>query len=72
MLKRALAILTSALMTLAQFAHAESDYAATWGPSVGAQIPMLSGIDQDGKHQDLSSLTGTKGLLFVFNRSVDW
>ena len=71
MLKRTLTILTAALM-FAQFAHAESEYAAAWGPSVGSQVPMLSAIDQDGNQQDLDSLTGTNGLLFVFNRSVDW
>ena len=55
-----------------QTAMAESEYAAAWGPSIGSQVPMLSAKDQDGNHQNLESLTGTNGLLFVFNRSVDW
>lgn len=54
------------------FALADSEYAAAWGPSVGSQAPMLSALDQDGNPQDLKSLTGANGLLFVFNRSVDW
>jgi len=33
---------------------------------------MLSALDQDGDQQDLESLKGSSGLLFVFNRSVDW
>ena len=65
-------LLAAALAAGAQFAYAESEYAAAWGPSVGTTAPLLSAIDQDGKQQDLSSLTGTNGLLFVFNRSVDW
>jgi len=61
-----------ALASLSHFAHADSEYAAAWGPSVGATAPMLSALDQDGNHQDLESLKGSNGLLFVFNRSVDW
>ena len=51
---------------------ASSSYAVQWGPSIGSTVPMLSALDQDGKQQDLASLKGAKGLLFVFNRSVDW
>lgn len=65
-------LLVGALATIAQLAQAESDYAAAWGPSVGSKAPMLSALDQDGNHQNLESLKGTNGLLFVFNRSVDW
>ena len=65
-------LLAAALVAGAQIAYAESEYAAAWGPSVGTTAPLLSAIDQDGKPQDLSSLSGTNGLLFVFNRSVDW
>ena len=57
---------------LSQFANAETEYAASWGPSVGTTAPMLSALDQDGQHQDLETLKGSNGLLFVFNRSVDW
>jgi len=55
-----------------QFAYADSEYAAAWGPSIGATAPLLSALDQDGKQQNLASLSSTNGLLFVFNRSVDW
>jgi len=55
-----------------QFAYADSEDAAAWGPSIGATAPLLSALDQDGKQQNLASLSSTNGLLFVFNRSVDW
>ena len=60
------------LVTLTQFSYAESDYAASWGPSVGSTVPLMSASDQDGQTQNLDTLMGSKGLLFVFNRSVDW
>ena len=62
----------TALAGMAQFAFAESEYAAAWGPSVGSTAPLLAANDQDGKQQTLDTLKGTNGLLFVFNRSVDW
>ena len=66
-----------ALAGLAQMGYADSaftptEYAAAWGPSIGSTAPELSALDQDGKQQNLQSLKGTNGLLFVFNRSVDW
>ncbi len=74
-LRRSLCVTTLAVFTL--FAHADSeyvatDYAASWGPSIGSMAPNLSALDQDGNKQTLASLKGAKGLLFVFNRSVDW
>ena len=57
---------------LAQFAYADSETAAAWGPSIGTTAPLLSALDQDGKQQNMESLSRTNGLLFVFNRSVDW
>ena len=64
--------LTVALTALTPFTYAQSEYAAAWGPDVGSSAPMLSALDQDGNGQTLESLTGTGGLLLVFNRSVDW
>ena len=64
--------LTVALVALTPFTYAQSEYAAAWGPDVGSSAPMLSALDQDGNGQTLESLTGTGGLLLVFNRSVDW
>ena len=61
-----------ALAMLTQLAYAESDYAAAWGPSIGSSAPMLSAVDQNDNHQDFESHKGSNGLLFVFNRSVDW
>lgn len=60
------------LLASSQLAQANSDYVATWGPSIGSTAPMLAALDQDGRRQDLESLKGANGLLFVFNRSVDW
>lgn len=60
------------LASLAQLAFAESEYADGWGPSIGSMAPLLSAHDQDGKQRQLDTLTGSNGLLFIFNRSVDW
>ena len=65
-------VLAALLAVLTQFSHAESDYAAAWGPSVGSTVPLMSASDQNGQTQNLDTLMGSKGLLFVFNRSVDW
>ena len=62
----------TAMAGLAQLAYADSETAAAWGPSIGTTAPLLSALDQDGKQQNLASLSSTNGLLFVFNRSVDW
>ncbi|MAD07914.1 MAG: hypothetical protein CMP86_10945 [Gammaproteobacteria bacterium] len=61
-----------ALAILSQLTYANAEYAAAWGPAIGSKAPILSALDQDGNQQDLTSLSGSKGLLFVFNRSVDW
>ena len=65
-------VFTIALAAFSQFAYADSEYAAAWGPSVGSQAPLLSAVDQDENRRDLASLTGSQGLLLIFNRSVDW
>ena len=39
----------AAFVGMAQLAHAESDYAAAWGPAVGPRAPLLAAKDQDGK-----------------------
>lgn len=65
-------LIVGALAGMAQLAVAESKYAAAWGPVVGSTVPMLAATDQDGNQQTLDTLKGSNGLLFVFNRSVDW
>ena len=65
-------LIVGALAGTAQLAFADSEYAAAWGPSVGAMSPLLAATDQEGKQQTLDTLKGFNGLLFVFNRSVDW
>ena len=42
------------------------------GPEVGQKIPAFSAVDQTGKIRNFDSLTGPKGLVLFFNRSVDW
>lgn len=69
-LRRSLVV--GALAGMAQLAFADSEYAAAWGPGVGSMVPMLAATDQDGNQQTLDTLKGSNGLLFVFNRSVDW
>ena len=65
-------VIAGALAGMAQLAFADSEYAAAWGPSVGAMAPLLAAADQEGEQQTLDTLKGSNGLLFVFNRSVDW
>jgi cytochrome oxidase Cu insertion factor (SCO1/SenC/PrrC family) len=42
------------------------------GPQVGARVPDFTLPDQSGRQQSLSTLSGPKGLMLVFNRSADW
>lgn len=68
-----LALAAAALFVLAGCSQSgESQYADDWGPSVGTTIPLLAATDQAGTQQDLASLSRQNGLLFVFNRSIDW
>ena len=59
-------------LSVAHLTSANEEHAANWGPKVGTSAPMLEAEDQAGKTQTLNSLKGPKGLLVVFNRSVDW
>ena len=45
-----------------------------WEPDfpVGASIPDISALDQDGNLRTFDELKGEKGLLFLLNRSFDW
>jgi peroxiredoxin len=45
-----------------------------WAPDFpeGSTIPVLDAPDQNGNMQNLSSLTGEKGLMLFFSRSFDW
>jgi hypothetical protein len=42
------------------------------GPAVGETVPAVAGVDQFGKPQSLSSISGPKGAMLVFFRSADW
>lgn len=47
--------------------------AESWGPGLGTVIPdQLETRDQDGVEQSFDSLVGSKGLVLVFLRSLDW
>ncbi|MEM9743821.1 MAG: hypothetical protein AAF918_14155 [Pseudomonadota bacterium] len=65
-------VLAALFACLGSLAHADPETADKWGPAVGTTAPMLSALDQAGQLQELRSLSGAKGLLMVFNRSVDW
>ena len=67
----ALLVLACAAAGVAVSAQAPVD-TATLGPQVGDVVPPVSGVDQHGRTQDLSTLAGPKGLMLVFNRSADW
>ncbi len=65
-------LFAGALAATAQFALADAEWAAAWGPSLGSSIPLLAADDQNGESQTLDTLKGSNGVLLVFNRSVDW
>lgn len=65
-------LLAALLFGAATSAFADATFAEQWGPAIGTKAPLLAADDQDGQRQTLQSLTGTSGLLVVFNRSVDW
>jgi thiol-disulfide isomerase/thioredoxin len=58
-----LALLAGSFMTAGQ---------EVGGLQPGAKAPSFTLQDQTGKTQNLSSLTGPKGLVLLFFRSADW
>jgi thiol-disulfide isomerase/thioredoxin len=58
-----LALLAGSFMTAGQ---------EVGGLQPGAMAPSFTLQDQTGKTQNLSSLTGPKGLVLLFFRSADW
>jgi cytochrome oxidase Cu insertion factor (SCO1/SenC/PrrC family) len=42
------------------------------GPQLGTKVPDFTLPDQFGRQHSLSTLTGPKGLVLVFNRSAEW
>ena len=68
-----ISLLCSGLLAFATLnVTADSTYADAWGPSVGSIAPKLQGSNHSGTTLGFADLKGPKGLLFVFNRSVDW
>ena len=50
----------------------KADQNLTMGPAVGARIPALEAVDQEGKPRTFDNLRGPKGLVLLFVRSADW
>ena len=48
-------LIAALLAGMSQAAIAQSEYAAAWGPDVGAQAPMLAADDQNGEAQTLAT-----------------
>lgn len=43
------------------------------GPAVGSATPHdLAAKDQEGRERSLRALTRARGLVILFNRSLDW
>ena len=42
------------------------------GPAVGEKTPSFHARDQHGEWQDLKTLSGPAGAVFLFHRSADW
>jgi len=54
-------------------ATGDADQSMELGPPVGAVIPHdLATMDADGAARDFDGLTGEKGMVLVFIRSLDW
>jgi peroxiredoxin len=49
-----------------------SPMAMAKGLDVGAKIPAIATVDQNGKQQGFDSLKGSKGITIAFIRSVEW
>ena len=71
-----ISLLTKALVALIltgviQLATAQE---FVWAPDfpVGASLPEISALDQDGKLRTFDDLKGAKGMLFMLSRSYDW
>ena len=58
-------------LLLAGTVSAQQDYAAGWGPAVGASV-SIEAPDQTGAVRTLGDLAGERGLLLFVNRSADW
>jgi len=74
--RRHLPILASAFATFLLFAnsaHSQNSFdAISHGPKIGAAIgaALAGSIDQDGKRQNLKSLSGKNGLILLISRSL--
>ncbi len=42
------------------------------GIPVGQNVPLVTGVSQEGEPQTFAQLTGTNGVTLVFVRSADW
>ena len=62
------------LLPLIALTIATNILADDWAPeiAIGQPLPEISAMDQNGKHWDNQSLSGKKGYLLLFNRSIVW
>ncbi|XBQ17046.1 MAG: peroxiredoxin family protein [Oceanicaulis sp.] len=49
-----------------------TEAAAEFGPAVGARAPLLDARLLDGSTPTLAELSGPRGVVVYFNRSLDW
>ena len=63
---------TLALVVLAACAATQADYADTWGPDIGSQMPAFELADATGQLRDFDSLATPSGLILFFTRSANW
>lgn len=49
-----------------------NEYQAQWGPPVGAALPAIAALDQEGEARQLADLGGERGTLLFMVRSADW
>ncbi len=63
--------LATAVLILSAPLHAQE---FVWAPSlnVGASLPAINAVDQNGQTHSFADLTGEKGLILVMSRSFDW
>jgi hypothetical protein len=58
-------------MTADMFVESDSD-AYDVGPAVGTKIPAIRALHDGAELTDVTTLAGSRGLVLIPNRSVDW
>ncbi len=63
---------TAAVESVSEAATMDLGQSNPWGPSLGARLPMLKALDQQGVPRSLENLAGSQGVLLLLVRSADW